>query len=70
MRTLDWHERLSDDCRVVAIGDAIRNGAPWVYADCRNHRACDSLFDSLWEQGRRTLARKGPAQLWLEREVE
>src|SRR5262249_13752039 len=67
MRILDWRERPAGGRRVIAFSEADGNGESWVYAACRSAGACESLFETLWNQGWRTLARKAPAALWLER---
>jgi hypothetical protein len=64
---LRWYERLALDRRVIALGEADRDdGAWWVYVECHGERSYDSLFDELWQQGYRTLARRDHASLWLE----
>jgi hypothetical protein len=68
MKTLTWRERLAGDRRVIAIGDADRYGALWIYCDCRNPRAAASLLTDLQQRGVKGVARKGPAALWLEAE--
>ena len=70
MRTLDWHERLEGDPKVLAIGEAERDGEIWVYAECRSARACTALVAQFSRCGVLSASRKGPAQLWLERADE
>jgi hypothetical protein len=50
-RLIEWYERLDGDRRVAALGEDKREGVLWVHAICKNWRACDELFDTLWEQG-------------------
>src|SRR5438045_315757 len=50
-RFFDWYNRLAGDRRVVAFSEAERDGERWVIAYCKNYRACDKLFDALWDQG-------------------
>ena len=57
-RFFDWHERLSGDPRVVALGEVDRDGVLWVIAHCGSGGAAESLFEVLWAQGWRTLGRK------------
>src|SRR5439155_15366459 len=56
-RFFDWRERLAGDRRVVALGEVDRDGVLWVIAHCRSGGVAESLFDSLWVQGWRTLGR-------------
>ncbi len=69
-KLMEWWDRLGLDRRVVSLGVDERDGAPWVYVDCRGERSYDSVFDQFWTQGWRSLARRRENSLWLEPDVE
>jgi hypothetical protein len=65
MTLQDWFERLESDQRVIGIGEADREHEVWIFCDCRSVEAYEGLFDRLWDEGVRSLVRRGRASLWL-----
>jgi hypothetical protein len=65
MTLQDWFERLESDQRVIGIGEADRENEVWIFCDCRSVAAYEGLFDRLWDEGVRSLVRRGRASLWL-----
>jgi hypothetical protein len=65
MTLQDWFEHLESDQRVIGIGEAERHDAVWIFCDCRSVAAYEALFDRLWDEGVRSLVRRGQASLWL-----
>jgi hypothetical protein len=65
MTLQDWFERLESDQRVIGIGEADRENEVWIFCDCRSVEAYEGLFDRLWDEGVRSLVRRGRASLWL-----
>ena len=55
---------------MATLGEEERGGELWLLADCRSPGAAESLFDALWGRGWRTLGRRSPHSLWLERAEE
>jgi hypothetical protein len=65
MTLQDWFEHLESDQRVIGIGEDERDGRVWIFCDCHSEAAYEGVFDRLWDEGVRSLVRRGLASLWL-----